>query len=321
MDKAKKTKKKFDFTKYMALVALIILVIIITVLNSQFIAPNNLLNLLRQASVNALIAFGMTFVILTSGIDLSVGSILAFTGAISASLILGGTPAWLAALIGLAIGALLGALNGVFITWGKVTPFIATLATMTIWRGATYVFTGGNPITGGKMNTSFFFQFVGQGYLFGIPFPVIITLIAFIICYVLLHKTAFGRKTFALGGNEKAAFVAGVKTKKLLIIIYTISGLFAALAGFILTSRLGSAQPDAGMSYEMDAIASTVIGGASLMGGKGRMAGTLVGALLIASLSNGMNLLGINSFYQQIVKGVVILIAVMIDSQTQKNRE
>lgn len=320
MDKGK-TKKKFDFTKYMALIALIILVIIITALNPQFIAPNNLLNLLRQASVNALIAFGMTFVILTAGIDLSVGSILAFTGAIIASMILGGTPAWLAGLIGLIIGALLGALNGVFITWGKVTPFIATLATMTIWRGATYVFTGGNPITGGKMNTNFFFQFIGQGYLFGIPFPVIITLIAFIICYILLHKTAFGRKTFALGGNEKAAFVAGVKTKKTLIIIYTISGLLAALAGFILTSRLGSAQPDAGTGYEMDAIASTVIGGASLMGGKGRMSGTLVGALLIASLSNGMNLLGINSFYQQIVKGVVILIAVMIDSQTQKNRE
>lgn len=320
MDKGK-TKKKFDFTKYMALIAFIILVIIITALNPQFIAPNNLLNLLRQASVNALIAFGMTFVILTAGIDLSVGSILAFTGAIIASMILGGTPAWLAGLIGLIIGALLGALNGVFITWGKVTPFIATLATMTIWRGATYVFTGGNPITGGKMNTNFFFQFIGQGYLFGIPFPVIITLIAFIICYILLHKTAFGRKTFALGGNEKAAFVAGVKTKKTLIIIYTISGLLAALAGFILTSRLGSAQPDAGTGYEMDAIASTVIGGASLMGGKGRMSGTLVGALLIASLSNGMNLLGINSFYQQIVKGVVILIAVMIDSQTQKNRE
>lgn len=320
MDKGK-TKKKFDFTKYMALIALIILVIIITALNPQFIAPNNLLNLLRQASVNALIAFGMTFVILTAGIDLSVGSILAFTGAIIASMILGGTPAWLAGLIGLIIGALLGALNGVFITWGKVTPFIATLATMTIWRGATYVFTGGNPITGGKMNTNFFFQFIGQGYLFGIPFPVFITLIAFIICYILLHKTAFGRKTFALGGNEKAAFVAGVKTKKTLIIIYTISGLLAALAGFILTSRLGSAQPDAGTGYEMDAIASTVIGGASLMGGKGRMSGTLVGALLIASLSNGMNLLGINSFYQQIVKGVVILIAVMIDSQTQKNRE
>ena len=227
----------------------------------------------------------------------------------------------LAGFIGLMLGAVLGAINGLFITWGRVTPFIATLATMTIWRGATYVFTGGNPVTGGKMNTSFFFQFIGQGYLFGIPFPVIITLIAFIICYILLHKTAFGRKIFALGGNEKAAFVAGVKTKKLLIIIYTISGLLAALAGFILTSRLGSAQPDAGMSYEMDAIASTVIGGASLMGGKGRMSGTLVGALLIASLSNGMNLLGINSFYQQIVKGVVILIAVMIDSQTQRNRE
>lgn len=189
---------------------------------------------------------------------------------------------------------------------------------MTIWRGATYVFTGGNPVTGSKMNTSFFFQYIGQGYLFGIPFPVIITLVAFIIAYIVLHKTAFGRKTFALGGNEKAAFVAGVKTKKVLIIIYTISGLLAALAGLILTSRLGSAQPDAGMGYEMDAVASTVIGGASLMGGKGRMSGTLVGALLIATLSNGMNLLGINSFYQQIVKGVVILIAVLIDSQSQK---
>lgn len=152
-----KTKKKFDFTKYMALIALIVLVVIITALNPQFIAPNNLLNLLRQASVNALIAFGMTFVILTAGIDLSVGSVLAFTGAIIATMILGGTPAWLAGLVGLGIGAILGAVNGLFITWGKVTPFIATLATMTIWRGATYVFTGGNPVTGGKMNTSFFF--------------------------------------------------------------------------------------------------------------------------------------------------------------------
>jgi len=316
-----KTKKKFDFTKYMALIALIILVILITIMNPQFIAPNNLLNLLRQASVNALIAFGMTFVILTGGIDLSVGSVLAFTGAIVAEMILQGVPAWLAALSGILIGAVLGAINGLFVAYGKIAAFIATLATMTIWRGATYVFTGGNPVTGGKMNTSFFFQYIGQGYLFGIPFPVIITLVAFIIAYILLHKTAFGRKTFALGGNEKAAFVAGVKTKKILIIIYTISGLLAALAGLILTSRLGSAQPDAGMGYEMDAVASTVIGGASLSGGKGRMSGTLVGALLIATLSNGMNLLGINSFYQQIVKGVVILIAVLIDSQSQKKSQ
>ena len=316
-----KTKKKFDFTKYMALIALIILVILITIMNPQFIAPNNLLNLLRQASVNALIAFGMTFVILTGGIDLSVGSVLAFTGAIVAEMILQGVPAWLAALSGILIGAVLGAINGLFVAYGKIAAFIATLATMTIWRGATYVFTGGNPVTGGKMNTSFFFQYIGQGYLFGIPFPVIITLVAFIIAYILLHKTAFGRKTFALGGNEKAAFVAGVKTKKFLIIIYTISGLLAALAGLILTSRLGSAQPDAGMGYEMDAVASTVIGGASLSGGKGRMSGTLVGALLIATLSNGMNLLGINSFYQQIVKGVVILIAVLIDSQSQKKSQ
>lgn len=314
----KAKKKKIDFTKYMALIALVILVILITALNPQFIAPSNLLNLLRQASVNSLIAFGMTFVILTGGIDLSVGSVLAFTGAITCSMILQGVPAWVAAIVGIILGALMGALNGFLISYGKVTAFIATLATMTIWRGATYVFTNGNPITGPKMNSSFFFQFVGQGYLFGIPFPVIITLIAFVVLYVLLHKTAFGRKTFALGGNEEAAFVAGVKTKKILIYIYTISGVMAAIAGLILSSRLSSAQPDAGTSYEMDAIASTVIGGASLMGGKGRMSGTLIGALLIASLSNGMNLLGINSFYQQIVKGVVILVAVMVDAQSQK---
>ncbi|MCZ3621709.1 ribose ABC transporter permease [Lactobacillus mulieris] len=315
MDKA---RKKLDLSKYMALIALIVLVVLITFLNPQFIAPSNLMNLLRQSSINCLIAFGMTFVILTGGIDLSVGSVLAFTGAVAATLILSGTPVWLACIACLVLGAILGGVNGFLISYGKVTAFIATLATMTIWRGATYVFTGGNPITGPNMNNSFFFQFIGNGYLFGIPFPVIITLLIFAAVYILLHKTAFGRKTFALGGNEKAAFVAGVKTKKIIVLIYIISGVLAALAALILTSRLSSAQPDAGSAYEMDAIASAVIGGASLMGGKGRMQGTLVGALLIATLSNGMNLLGINSFYQQIVKGLVILVAVMIDSQSQK---
>ncbi|CAH0416238.1 ribose ABC transporter permease [Periweissella fabaria] len=293
--------------------ALAFLVFLVTLLNHSFLDINNLLNLLRQVSTNALIAFGMTFVILTAGIDLSVGSILAFTGAITAQMIIAGVHPAFAFLLGVLIGAILGGVNGVIIAYGGAAPFIATLATMTIYRGATYVLTDGNPISGAKMTNSFFFQVIGRGYFLGIPFPIVIMLVAFIILYVLLHKMAFGRKTYAIGGNAKAAFVSGIKINKITILIYTLSGIMASIAGFILTSRLNSAQPDAGVTYEMDAIAAVVLGGTSLAGGKGRLLGTLVGALIIGTLNNGMNLLGISSFYQQIVKGIVIIIAVLID--------
>ncbi|WP_125588940.1 ABC transporter permease subunit [Companilactobacillus jidongensis] len=312
--------KGFDFKKFVGkmgpLLALIVLVILVTVLSPGFIQPNNLLNLLRQVSINAVIAFGMTFVILTGGIDLSVGSILALTGAVTATLLSTGISPVIALLAGIALGSLLGFVNGLLIAYGKAAPFIATLATMTIFRGATYVFTNGNPITGTKMNDSFLFQFMGRGYLLGIPFPIFIMAIVYLVLYLLLHKTTFGRKTYALGGNENAAFIAGVKTKMVTIWIYTISGLMAAIAGIILTSRLSSAQPDAGTSYEMDAIAAVVLGGTSLAGGKGRIFGTLIGALIIGTLNNGMNLLGISSFYQQIVKGIVIIIAVLLDRKS-----
>lgn len=298
------------------LLALVILVILVTILSPSFITASNLLNLLRQVSINAVIAFGMTFVILTGGIDLSVGSILALTGAVTASMIASGISAWLAIPAGMALGAVFGCFNGALVAYGKAAAFIATLATMTIFRGATYVFTNGNPITGAKMNDSFLFQFMGRGYLLRIPFPIIIMLVAYVILYVLLHKTAFGRKTYALGGNETAAYIAGVKTKTVTLLIFTINGLMASIAGIILTSRLSSAQPDAGTGYEMDAIAAVVLGGTSLAGGKGRMFGTLIGALIIGTLNNGMNLLGISSFYQQIVKGIVILIAVLLDRRT-----
>ncbi|KRK74251.1 ABC transporter permease subunit [Lacticaseibacillus nasuensis] len=313
---------KFNLRQFIAklgpLVALILLVILVTILSPGFLSPTNLLNLLRQVSINAVIAFGMTFVILTGGIDLSVGSILALSGAVTASMITSGIPSPLALLIGLALGAIFGLINGLLVAYGKAAAFIATLATMTIYRGATYVFTDGNPITGAKMNNSFLFQYVGRGYLFGIPFPIIIMLVAYVILFVLLHKTAFGRKTYALGGNETAAYIAGVKTKLVTVIIFTINGLMAAAAGLIQTSRLSSAQPDAGTGYEMDAIAAVVLGGTSLAGGKGRMFGTLIGALIIGTLNNGMNLLGISSFWQQIVKGIVILIAVLLDRKSSK---
>ncbi|WP_173249753.1 ribose ABC transporter permease [Streptococcus sp. 1032] len=302
--------------KYMSelttVIALIILMVVITIINSNFLTANNLLNLLLQVTSNALIAFGMTFVILTGGIDLSVGSILALSSALTAGLLGSGMPVTLAILISLILGCILGMMNGLLISYGKLAPFIVTLATMTIFRGATLVYTNGNPITKGLSDT-FLFQFLGQGYIVGIPFPVIIMFIVFIVLYVLLHKTAFGKSVYAIGGNEKAAYISGVKLNKVKIIIYSISGIMASISGLIITSRLSSAQPTAGASYEMDAIAAVVLGGTSLSGGKGRILGTLIGALIIGVLNNGLNIIGVSAFWQQVVKGVVILIAVLID--------
>ncbi|WP_369950109.1 ABC transporter permease subunit [Lactococcus ileimucosae] len=286
--------------------------IVITIINPNFLTTNNLLNLLLQVTANGFIAFGMTFVILTSGIDLSVGSILALSSAITAGLIANGMPVPLAIVVALLLGGVLGMINGLLISFGKLAPFIVTLATMTIFRGATLVYTNGNPITQG-MSNSYLFKFLGQGYILGIPFPVILMFAVFIILYIVLHKTAFGKSVYALGGNEKAAYISGIKLNKVKILIYTISGVMASISGLIITSRLSSAQPTAGASYEMDAIAAVVLGGTSLMGGKGRLIGTLIGALIIGVLNNGLNIIGVSAFWQQVVKGVVILIAVMLD--------
>ena len=302
--------------KYMSelttLIALIGLMMVITFINPNFLTANNLLNLLLQVTANGFIAFGMTFVILTGGIDLSVGSILALSSALTAGLIAAGIPVPFAILLAVCMGGIFGMLNGLLVAYGKLAPFIVTLASMTIFRGATLVFTNGNPLTQG-LGYSFLFQFLGQGYVVGIPFPVILMFLVFIILYVVLHKTAFGKSVYALGGNEKAAYISGVKLSKVKIIIYTISGIMASISGLIITSRLSSAQPTAGTSYEMDAIAAVVLGGTSLSGGKGRILGTLIGALIIGVLNNGLNIIGVSAFWQQVVKGVVILIAVLLD--------
>ncbi|ABV63920.1 MULTISPECIES: ribose ABC transporter permease RbsC [Bacillus] len=290
---------------------LIILVAIVSILNPAFLEPLNILNLLRQISINALIAFGMTFVILTGGIDLSVGAILALSSALTAGFIVSGMDPILAIIVGSIIGAILGMVNGLLITKGKMAPFIATLATMTIFRGLTLVYTDGNPITG--LGSNYAFQLFGRGYFLGIPVPAITMLLTFIVLWVLLHKTPFGRRTYAIGGNEKAALISGIKVPRVKIMIYSLAGFMSALAGAILTSRLNSAQPTAGTSYELDAIAAVVLGGTSLSGGRGRIVGTLIGVLIIGVLNNGMNLLGVSSFYQSVVKGIVILIAVLLD--------
>ncbi|WP_413366129.1 ribose ABC transporter permease [Lysinibacillus sp. 3P01SB] len=309
--KLSKQETKELITKLGPLIGLFLLVIVITLLNPSFLSVNNLLNVLRQVSISALIAFGMTFVILTGGIDLSVGSTLALTGAAAASLLASGTDPIIAMGAALILGLLLGAVNGVIITKGKVAPFIATLATMTIYRGLTLVYTEGRPVSG--LGDSAAFQMFGKGYFFGIPVPVITMIITFVVLYFILHKTTFGRRVYAVGGNEEASKLSGISPDRVKIAVYAITGLLAAMSALILTSRLNSAQPTAGESYELDAIAAVVLGGTSLTGGKGWIFGTLVGALIIGVLNNGMNLIGVSSFFQQVVKGVVILLAVLID--------
>ncbi len=293
------------------LAGLFAIVLVVSIMEPDFLTLNNLFNILRQVSINALIAFGMTFVILTGGIDLSVGSILALSSAFVAGLMTDGTSALIAILAGLIVGAVMGALNGMVISLGKVAPFIATLATMTIFRGLTLVYTDGKPITG--LSQGGWFELFGRGYFWIFPVPVLTMLLAFAVLYFILKKTTFGRYTYAIGGNEEAAKLMGIQVNKVKIMIYSLSGLMAALAGIILTSRLNSAQPTAGTSYELDAIAAVVLGGTSLSGGRGWIVGTLIGALIIGTLNNGLNLLGVSSFFQLVVKGLVILFAVLSD--------
>lgn len=292
-------------------IGLLLIVVIISVMSPNFLTLNNLLNVLRQVSINALIAFGMTFVILTGGIDLSVGSILALTGAVTAGFLASGMDPMLAMFLGLLLGAILGAINGIIISKGKVAPFIATLATMTIYRGLTLVYTEGKPISG--LGDSLSFQLIGKGYFFGIPVPVITMAIAFGVLYFVLKKTTFGRRVYAVGGNEEASRLSGIKVDRIKVYVYALTGTLAALASLILTSRLNSAQPTAGNMFELDAIAAVVLGGTSLTGGRGWIVGTLIGALIIGVLNNGLNLIGVSSFFQQVVKGAVILVAVLLD--------
>ena len=299
--------------KYKSLVGLLVLIIIVTILSPSFLSTKNIFNILRQTSVNGIIAAGMTFVILTGGIDLSVGSILAISGAVCASLLASGQNIIIAVLAALIIGAMVEFLNGFIITKGKLQPFIATLATMTILRGLTLVYTDGKPITLGSGDLAIKFGQIGGGKIFGIPTPALIMILVFAICTFVLKNTQMGRYTYALGSNEEATKLSGLNTDKIKIAVYTISGILASVAGIIITSRLFSAQPTAGDGYELDAIAAVVLGGTSLNGGKGKITGTIIGALIIGVLSNALNILDVSSYYQMMVKGAVILVAVLLD--------
>ena len=302
-----------------SLIGLIILMAAVSFANANFLGVDNMLNILRQTSINAVIAMGMTFVIITAGIDLSVGSILAFAGAICASLIGMDTPLVIALLVTIIVGAGLGATSGVIISYFNVQPFIATLVGMTMIRGATLVYTQGRPVSTGYFDVAESFYQFGAGYILGIPNPVILMIVIFALCWFILSQTRFGRHVYAIGGNENVARLSGINVKKVKILVYALSGALAALAGIILTARLESAQPTAGLGYELDAIAAVVLGGTSLAGGKGRIFGTIIGALIIGVLNNALNIMDVSSYYQMIAKGAVILLAVVVDSRGKSN--
>jgi len=304
-------------SRYGIALAFLALVAALALLSPSFLSTSNLLNVLRQIAVNALLAFGMTTVILGAGIDLSVGSVLALSGALAGGLSVAGWPPALAMGAALLAGALMGLFNGLFVAYAGIAPFIATLGGLTIFRGVTLVYTDGRPITGLPEA----FDLLGNGVWLGVPVPVWVMLAFLGVTHVLLRFTALGRTIYAVGGNEEAARLSGIPVVQVKLFTYAYSGLAAALGALVLTGRLNSAQPTAGAGFELDAIAAVVVGGTSLFGGRGGVTGTFLGAAIIGVLNNGMNLLDVSAFYQQIVKGGVILGALLVDRLVSSRRE
>jgi ribose transport system permease protein len=295
---------------------LLVLCVVLWAATPHFLTVSNLLNVLEQTSINAIVAVGMTFVIISGGIDLSVGSVLAVSGIALALALAGGVPAPLAIGIALAVGLAGGLLNGLLVTWGRLPPFIATLGMMSVARGAALMLAEGRPISGFDEG----FRALATARPLMVPAPVVITGLIYVVAHFVLSRTIFGRAAYAIGGNEEAARLSGVRVGFHKTMIYGVAGVTSAAAAVILTARLNSAQPTAGTMYELDAIAATVIGGTSLLGGEGTLVGALIGALIMGVLRNGLNLLNVSSFFQQVVIGVVIIAAVLIDMSLKRRR-
>jgi ribose transport system permease protein len=302
------------------LIALVLMVLVISLLTDKFFSAENGWNILRQISINLCLSIGMTMIILSGGIDLSVGAILGLSGAMAAGVLKNGIAVpqfdvllqftvFGAIAVALLTGLLLGLINGVVITRFRVPPFVATLGMLSIARGLTMLWTGGFPVTGLGQS----FAVIGTGVQLGIPMPVWISAALAGIFFVVVRKTRFGRYLYAVGGNERAALLTGLPVNRIKIVVYALGGLLAAAAGLIVTARLDSAQPNAGLGYELDSIAAVVIGGTSLSGGRGSILGSVLGCLIIGVLNNGLFLLDVSPFWQQVVKGLVILVAVAID--------
>jgi ribose transport system permease protein len=299
------------------LLVLLILGIVIAILIPDFRKPSNLLNVLRQVSITGIVAVGMTFVIITAGIDISVGSTVALGGVVAVACLTAGWSVAPAILAALAVGLGVGALNGGIIAFARVSPFVTTLGTMYVIRGMTLVITNGQAFWGLPPE----FARIGTGYVYGIPIPVIIMLAIYVAGAVLLRYFVFGRHVLAVGGDEEAARLCGIPVKGVKMMTYALCGMLSAAAGIILAGRLGSAQPSVGDGYELIAIAATVIGGTSLTGGKGTILGTLIGTVILGIVGNALNLWGVASFYQTVIIGSIVLIAVLADKLRKKNRE
>ena len=293
---------------YGSLLGLLLIGAALSLLSDRFLTASNLINVARQVSINAIVAAGMTVVIITGGIDLSVGSTIALAGC-SALLAAGGAGDLVGLLVGLAAGGLVGLVNGALVAWGRVPPFITTLATMTIVRGAALVLTNGEPI----VKSEGLYLWLGQASLGPIPVPILLMVAVLVGTHWFLARTRWGTYVYAVGGNAEAARLAGISLARMQLLVYTIAGALSGLAGLVLAARLSSAQPNTGVGFELDAIAAVVLGGTSLMGGEGTIWGTTVGAFIIGVLNNGFNLMNVSPFYQLIAKGAVIVVAVLMD--------
>lgn len=323
-DSLKATKAKAPqgwFARFMRspafypLVGLIVVTICMIFASDKFLTSANLENIARQVSINAIIAVGMTCVILTGGIDLSVGPVMALSGTLTAALLVAGVPGPIAIMAGLLLGAAFGIGNGVFVACLKMPPIIVTLATMGIARGLGLMYTNGYPVSG----LPEWFSFFGRGEFLGIQIPILAMVLVYIAAFILLQHTPIGRYIYAIGGNEEAVRLSGVRAPRYKLLVYGISGLTAAVAGLLLTSRLMSGQPNAGVSFELDAIAAVVLGGAAIAGGRGAILGTLVGAMLLGVLNNGLNLMSVSPYVQSVIKGAIILLAIFV-SRKHHNR-
>ncbi len=305
--------------RYGIVVVFFVLCVLLSFANEFFLTWDNWTNVLRQTSINGILAIGMTFVILSGGIDLSVGSMLALCGMVAGSLVtgVGASNPLVGIAAGIATGLVLGAVNGILVSRLSVPPFVATLGMLSVARGLTFIYSDGMPIP----NLSPGFRFIGQGDLFGVPMPIILMLGVFAVFYFVLGYMTYGRYVYAVGGSEKSAKTSGISTRLITFSVYLISGGLAGLAGMILAARTTSALPQAGISYELDAIAAVVIGGTSLsVGGVGSLLGTLFGALIIGVINNGLDLMGVSSYYQQVIKGIIIVAAVLLDAIARKRQ-
>jgi ribose/xylose/arabinose/galactoside ABC-type transport system permease subunit len=311
-----KEKPAFQFfSRYAILFAFLLLIVIMAILSPAFLKLTNIMNILRQTSINGIVAVGMTFVIILAGIDLSAGSVLALAAVVATSFAHPDTyPVIVPVFFGLLTGALCGFVNGFIIARRKIAPFIVTLGMMTIARGAALVYTDGRPV----IELSDQYNTIGGSYLLGIPVPVIIFVVIVASGWFLLSRTVFGRHVYATGGNKTAAELSGIITGRVIVWVYTLAGLLAGLAGIVLSSRVMSGSPSTGQGYELDAIAAVVIGGTRLTGGVGTIFGTIIGALIIGVMNNGLDLLNVSSYWQQIVKGIIIVVAVVLERRSSR---